>query len=326
MNPLERVIFYDSGYDIIANYTVGHGLKIHLDKKGSCRFCGLETPTVKFNNESHAAPEFLGNHQLILNSECDRCNKYFSDHLEDSLDKYTRHHRTVGQIKGKTRKIPSYKSKDHRARFDVKNDEMPKILARRDEPHFSLDPAKNTATLRFQIPAYIPIAVYKSLVKIALSIIDRKEIPNFTSAIKWIREPDHTYFKDRPLHPLQMFRAYVPGPRPFPRLTLMVYKKKDLVSLRFKCMFLIAFGNIVYQIIVPSNDDHALPIDAMKFVAIPIPQEFGSKYGRVAWKVIDLEKTTRIKYSEEEINFSFEGIEEKPEFVGMSLQDLGYKI
>jgi hypothetical protein len=325
MDLLERINFYENGYDLIANYEVGRGTKIHLDEKGNCRFCGLKSPKVSFNNQSHAAPEFLGNHQLIQDSECNSCNKYFSSHLEDSLDKYTRHHRTVGQVKGKTRKVPSYKSKDHRARLDVKNEEMPKILARRDEAHFSLNIATKTATLMFQIPAYIPIAVYKSLVKIALSIIDKKEISNFTSAVRWIREPDLGYIKDHPPHPLQMLRGYVPGPRPFPGLKLMVYKKKDLVSLRFSYMLLIAFGNIVYQIIVPSNNDRALPLNSMNFVAIPIPQEFISKHGFVTWDVIDLERTTRTKDAEEEINFSFEGIEEKPEFVGMSLEELGYK-
>ncbi|WJM96740.1 hypothetical protein QEP73_00985 [Pseudomonas defluvii] len=222
MDLLERILFYDNGYEIIANYDVGYGVRKHLDDKGSFRFCGLAHPNTKFSNESHAVPEFFGNHQLILNSECDSCNKYFSDHLEDSLDKYTRHHRTIGQIKGKTRKAPSYKSRDCRARLDVKNDENPRILARRDEPHFSLNTDTRTAILRFQIPAYIPVAVYKGLVKIALSIIDREKLLDFTGAIKWIREPDHTYIKDRPFHPLQILKRYVPGPRPFPKLKLMI--------------------------------------------------------------------------------------------------------
>ncbi|WJM96741.1 hypothetical protein QEP73_00990 [Pseudomonas defluvii] len=77
--------------------------------------------------------------------------------------------------------------------------------------------------------------------------------------------------------------------------------------------------------IIPSNDDRALPLSNLGFVAIPIPQEMISKHGRMEWKVIDLEKMTRIKNSEEEISFSFARIEEKPEFIGMNLKDLGYK-
>jgi hypothetical protein len=325
MNIFERIYYYETGYSIIANYDVSKGGLIHLDKKGStCRFCGLGTPDVTFTSDSHAVPEFLGNHQLILNSECDTCNKFFSTHLEDHLDKYTRHHRTTGQVKGKT-KIPSYKSKDGRARFDVKPGELPKILARRDEEHYNIDFEKKTATIKFQIEPFIPSAVYKCLVKIGLSIIDRSEMKNFSRALRWISQPSHWFAQARPPYPLVSMSTYVPGPRPFQNLKLIVYKKNDLVSYRVHYLLFLAFGNIAYQIVLPSDNDWAIPNEKLTFVPIPIPHELEWEFGTPTLHATDLSGVDYIRGAETSTNYSFDRVVPKPELIGMSLKDLGYK-
>ncbi|MGU5717188.1 HNH endonuclease [Aeromonas taiwanensis] len=48
-----------------------------------CRFCEKDENKTTFSNESHAIPECLGNHQLILLDECDVCNKFFSEKLNN---------------------------------------------------------------------------------------------------------------------------------------------------------------------------------------------------------------------------------------------------
>lgn len=325
MNLLERLSYYDNGYEIIVNYDLGKGSLIHLDTKDhGCRFCGFSRPEVSFNDQSHAVSEFLGNHQLILNSECDSCNKFFSRHLEDHLDKYTRYLRTAGQIKGKT-KIPNYKSKDGRARFDIKSGELPKILARSDEGHYHIDLEAKKATMKFQIEPFVPSAVYKCLVKIGLSVIGRSELRAFSRALRWINQPSHWHAQLVPPHPLFLMTTYVPGPRPFAKLKVMIYKKNDLVSFRYNYFLLVAFGNVAYQIILPSDYDMVLPVEKLKWFPIPVPHEFGWKYGAPELSVEDVSGIDYIKDYERSIIYSFEYIESKPEYVGMSLKDLGYK-
>lgn len=325
MNIFQRIGFYTSAYDVIVNYEVDKGGMLHIDKKGdNCRFCKLGAPQVSFKNIAHAVPEFLGNHQLILNTECDSCNKFFSRHLEAHLDSFTRHLRTVGQVKGKT-KIPSYKSKDGRARFDIKPGELPKILSRQDEGHYSLDIESKTATMAFQVPPFIPSSVYKCLVKIGLSVIDKPELSQFSNTLKWINEPFFWFTHTYPNNPLLLMETYVPGPRPFRELKLMIYKKNNLVLAGFHYILLVAFGNVAYHIVLPSDNDLSIPPGKNVLVPVPVPQELKRPFGAPTLKVKDLSSDDYVRGHIESISYTFESIEPKPEYVGMSLKDLGYK-
>lgn len=322
MNFKDRVNYYDNGYALLNDYFLGKGSKIYLGTKGEeCRFCGCSEPEVTFRNVSHAVPEFLGNHQLISNYECDACNTFFSRNLEGHLDKYTRPYRTFAQIKGKT-KVPAYKSKDSRARFDVKPNKLPTILARRDESHISFDYENKTLTYKFQIGPYIPVAVYKCLVKIGLSIISKEELDNFSQSLRWINEAVHSlgYFK-----PLVLLKTFVPGPRPSKGLKILIFKKKDLVSLRPHYFLLLAFGNLVYQIVLPSDLDGVLKNSKSDFVPIPLPFEVEWPHGGLEMELVQLNATNIVRDMTIPITFSFDSIEPADEYVGKSLEDLGYK-
>ncbi|AMO75987.1 HNH endonuclease [Pseudomonas citronellolis] len=322
MNFEDRINYYDNGYELLNNFHLGAGSKSHLGVKGEeCRFCGLSEPRATFKNDSHAVPEFLGNHQLISNYECDACNTFFSRNLEDHLDKYTKPYRTIAQIKGKT-KVPSYKSRDARARFDVKPHKPPAILARRDEPHISFDYQNKTLTYLFQIEPHVPVAVYKCLVKIGLSIISKEELENFSHSLRWISEPVHSrgYFS-----PLVLLRTFIPGPRPNKNLEIKIYRKKDLVSLRPHYFLLLAFGNLVYQIVLPSDFDGVLQNTSSKLIPIPLPFEMGWPYGKLELELIKLDDIHTVKDMTIPITFSFNRMELMDEYVGKSLEELGYK-
>lgn len=86
----------------------GAGHKRYIGERFSCRFCGRSRDGATFKNRSHAIPEFLGNHQLMLNSECDTCNKHFGDTIEQHLAKYTRPFRALNGITNKNRKTAKH--------------------------------------------------------------------------------------------------------------------------------------------------------------------------------------------------------------------------
>ncbi|WP_397459008.1 HNH endonuclease [Pseudomonas asplenii] len=321
MNLEDRVNYYENSYTLLNDFNLGKGSKIHLGLKGEeCRFCGLSEPETTFNNESHAVPEFLGNHQLISNYECDTCNTFFSRNLEDHLDKYTKPYRTIAQIKGKT-KIPSYKSRDSRARFDIKPNKPPAILARRDEPHISFDLENKTLTYLFQIEPHVPVAIYKCLVKIGLSIIDKKELENFSNSLRWINEQTHSrgHFT-----PLVLLKTFIPGPQPIKKLKIMIFKKNDLVSLRPHYFLLLGFGNLAYQIILPSDLDGILQKTQSKLVPIPLPFERGWPHGNLELELVHLNEIQVVKDMTTPITFSFDSMEPADEYVGKSLEELGY--
>ncbi|MER8349333.1 HNH endonuclease, partial [Acinetobacter baumannii] len=53
---------------------------IPVTESQTCRFCGKRSPEVIFNSDAHVFPEALGNHTLVSEFECDRCNNIFSDY------------------------------------------------------------------------------------------------------------------------------------------------------------------------------------------------------------------------------------------------------
>ncbi len=208
MTKKERLKFFIDNYELIANGFYGYGPKKYIGEKDKnkrkCRFCGQSVPQTIFRNIAHAIPEFLGNKQAILLDECDKCNEFFSQNIEDHLDKLTKPYRIIGQIKGK-RKIPSCKDKSKKSRIDFHNGF--KIIT-----SINSDFIKDTGdslVINFKTEPYIPVGVYKGLVKMVISIIENeKELDAFSATIKWLLDAD---FSRLMISPLKIWTTFIPG-------------------------------------------------------------------------------------------------------------------
>ena len=141
-----------------------------------CRFCGKKENEVSFSEIAHAIPEAIGNKELILYEECNECNHFFSENIEVHFDKITKPYKNIGQIKGKN-KIPSYKTKDKKSRIDVKDQVVLKQAV--DSPIYVIDKKNKIMTITYEIEPFIPAAVYKTLVKMALSVMPNKDLIDF---------------------------------------------------------------------------------------------------------------------------------------------------
>lgn len=94
-------LFFDENYEILSFDRYNSGEKKFIGNGTKCRFCENDKSKTTFSNESHAIPESIGNKKIILRDECDICNRFFSENLEDHFDKYTKPYRTFARIKGK---------------------------------------------------------------------------------------------------------------------------------------------------------------------------------------------------------------------------------
>ena len=318
----ERLDYFNKGYDILSLRFLGRGQKEYVGSKESgCRFCGRREPEVTFKNISHAVPEFLGNKTLILRNECDACNEFFSNNLEDHLDKYTKPFRTMAQIKGK-KKVPSNKSKDKKTRFDFKPGDKSTIISPADSGLTDLDPTNKSLTYKFEIEPHIPAAVYKCLVKIGLSVIEESELANFTHALRWIQDKDH---QKHLLKPLVLTQSFIPGPKPNKALIVVVLKKLDLVSIRPNYLLVVGFGNVVFQIILPSDLDTLLSGHTVPSIPMPLPFEKNWPYGETNTVIVDLSSHELVYDKVLPVTFSADSIIEAPELIGKSLDELGIK-
>lgn len=139
-----------------------------------CRFCGSSYPDTTFKNAAHSIPHFLGNRYLLNDFECDQCNDIFSKY-ETSLGDYLLLKRIFNGTKGK-KGTPKKESSDKTESISFNNgiisvsgkNLLPSELGVKHE-------SKTT---------YNPIHIYKTLVKIALSVLDDSDVKYYKDFIQ----------------------------------------------------------------------------------------------------------------------------------------------
>jgi hypothetical protein len=143
-----------------------------------CRFCNKKDPEVTFFNNAHTIPKFLGNRDNLSNFECDNCNKIFSLY-EKHLSSYVGIDKTIAYYLDDKlhRKNPKFEHND--GSLKIKRDKKIIIVDKLAEKEFLIDDENNkTLKLKYDIE-FIPINVFKSLVKIALCLLNCDEIKLF---------------------------------------------------------------------------------------------------------------------------------------------------
>ncbi|WP_283184418.1 HNH endonuclease [Pseudomonas svalbardensis] len=307
MSVEERLDYFVNNYDLIAAgvYSKGPEKIIKTDAIKKCRFCKKNESETNFTNTAHAIPECLGNHQLVLSEECDSCNKFFSENLEVHLDKYTRPFRVMGQIHGK-RGVPNYQSNNQKSK--VKHGEIPAFVSPATEKFFTIDKENKTATVNFHREPYIPLGVYKALVKIALSTIENKEeLSAFSETIGWLMCADQT---KSVIKPAVVIETFIPGPRPTCGVAVSLFRRKPSCASKPYAIFMIAFGNIAMQLIVPSILDRTTL--TTRCIAFPTPFELcGWPFGQPRTYNKDMSGTEKRK-EDYLIEYSFDDIEAIP--------------
>lgn len=137
-------------YDCYRSYYLNAPARTYFGNKAfrKCRYCERTPRVVSFRNEAHAIPHLTGNTSLFSYDECDDCNKFFSETIEDSFGKLILPLRTIHGISGKTG-VPSFRTKDKYARIDVdKNDAHLAIWDRRPSPLFADEPDNKKLSAR----------------------------------------------------------------------------------------------------------------------------------------------------------------------------------
>ncbi len=322
----ERLKLFSEKYTCIYSGHLGKGKKEYIGEKNNfCRFCLKSSPEVTFNNRAHAVPEFLGNHQLLLNNECDTCNTFFSHNLENNLDKYTKPYRIIAQIKGKT-KIPNYKTRDKKSRMDFDRGELPSVIFRKEDNFVSINTDTNEFKTNFHLEPYIPCAVYKCLIKIALSVIPEEELEVFKGIIKWILYEDQK--ESWPFSPLILLKAFIPGPRPNKLTTVMVLKLKESETNLPHFYLVLCFGNIAYQIIIPSDPEviECQNTTINKTITrFPLPFESNWVHGDLQYEKDDLSSCETVKDGKLPITFHADKIVKVDPELGNSYLQKGSK-
>lgn len=242
---------YSRHYEVVFTRVLpSGGTKETLGTKPSpCRFCGRSRPEVKFSKVAHAVPEFVGNGVLLTNYECDECNERFSA-FEDDLAKMTLLYLMAGQVRGK-RGVPSVKTPQKLSRVDMEAHGL-KFSHFEEDPIVVNDDAAKTMTLTVKSQPYRPLGAYKALVKMALTVMDQADLARVPEALRWLLEADlETQRIDDGVQSLCL-RTFTPGPGPYKGLVVLLLRRKPDWQDGPGYIFVIAFGNLSFQIVVPS--------------------------------------------------------------------------
>jgi len=267
----ERLEWFKVRYDIVRILAFQPGSeRVYLgDKiKQVCRYCGLDAFQVTFANLSHAIPDQIGNDWLFDYAECDACNAHFAKRIEDDFAKWTHPWRTLGRIKGK-KGVPPIKSNDKKFRIDATVDSTPaetgtgavrhglRILMGINDVRHELDEAAQKVKITLDRPAYVPMGVFKCLVKMAIAIMPPEEEERCAHLKEWILLPTHTY-ESYPYQPLRILYQFAPGPLPNDRVACFLLRRKpESADDCLYIQFVLQLTNHVFQIALPMHvEDH----------------------------------------------------------------------
>jgi len=293
--------FYEKNYSLIFCHNPSKGKQVlgSIENR-QCRFCGKGNRESTFRKKAHAIPELIGNNLLFTNYECDDCNKYFSETLEDHFSKYLGIERTLSQIKGK-KGVPSHKSKDKTSRIDVKN--ILKITQSWPRGYMEINQDKKQIIPKTKKAPYVPANVFGCLVKMAISLVSEEEVMELAPWKSWLLSS--SFPENRIQDKLLCFTTFTPGPHPYQGAWSFIFRRKSNAYKVPYLTFILAFGNRIFQIFLmnPQKDGYINNTE-LKLTLFPTPCVYSTnyKYGKSSIKTIDLSSTKK-KYDEEETVF-----------------------
>ena len=264
-----------------------------------CRFCGKSEsePEVSFRSDAHAIPDSLGNRTLFTNYECDICNDSFGRGIENDFGTWSNISRTLAGISGKngvpTVKWPGGRVENERDHIKIKLDD--------NAPDHVIDEEKKQLRLDIERGTYTPVAVLKEFVRIGLTLMPVEEVPNFSEALDWIQEEDHT--KSR-VEKCPVIRTVLPGMLDRAEAILLI-RKAAVMGVPYAFLVL-AYGYEMFQVCLPSlrdrfYDRHLTLGPCLRLLHGIDP----ALYREARWGVPDLCGREKVKGEQVPIQFSF---------------------
>lgn len=278
---MEIAAFYDQHYDMLGSWFLRPSKKVMLgDRKNrKCRFCSKTPPEVTFRKVAHAIPEALGNKSIISAYECDTCNDFFGQGIENDLGNWSKPMRTFARIRGKSG-VPTIKKSGDKPGWRIEYSATGfNISSYEHDPVYEIDEEKKMITFRLKRDPYTPVAVLKAFMKIGLTLLPDDEVENFPHLVAWISEPDHSrVFAER----CPVIYTFQPGPMPNDLIAAFILRRKPHVTDYPYAYLVLGYGNEVFQVQLPSQKHDAamngrsVSIYPFPTPSSPDPERYGS--------------------------------------------------
>lgn len=224
-------------------------------KSRVCRYCDKTDKETTFTQDTHLLPELIGKNNILTFDECDICNKLFSDY-ESSFSIFIRPYITLLGVKGKKR-IPAFQSRtvdgNEETRTTLKHKEgNQKELHIQTLDDYTINTDTKTFDIIFRKPPFIPLKIYKSLLKIGLSLLPTEFDNANKQSFAWLtNRQEHLEF----IHLAfitTLKRKYFATP------SADLYRAKKIVKGKSEYpehILILCFANQIIQIFLPFSDE-----------------------------------------------------------------------
>ena len=280
--------YYDLFYDVLRTPNFDdhlrllrpqHGIQIIGSKKNQrCRFCQKNEPEVHFTKIAHVFPESIGNNALASNYECDTCNQFFGNTTENDYANFFNLYHSIMQIDGKSGvpkckfKVPCKARTDECAKYCVEislDGNKPQIRRCKEVENKYIRFSNNSITISKPVGKCCPIAVFKAIVKMAITVMPVEELSGFTNTIQWILEPEHrNFYSDSKL--LVRYKM-IPGFNVTKYPHFCLFRRKKTVWNKPYMLFNLTYGCFSLFIEIPSfsNKNAHGDFEIMPFPPLP---------------------------------------------------------
>ena len=299
MNYKDQCARINANYSIIAEYDMSHNKEILLGDKSEtkkCRFCGKSTPDVSFKSDAHAIPHFIGNRVLKTLYECDSCNKQLFSKMEEQFDAYMRFYHVFCHVSRNGNTVNSYKCNSKSKAGVSVSDEWTDInCCVGEDLSTKVNLHDKTITIS-GVRSYNPLAVFKAVVKMALSIVPESDIDNFEDTLRWLMtssiQLSHLNLSIRLYEGVHVFNG-----------ECMIYKRKDDHKENVPCyLFGLKYNSLFIQIYIPLCKED-------KFIQGPIsvplmPCQMDAEDNRYLHFINDMSSNKKV--SKENVSITFD--------------------
>ncbi|WP_405121370.1 HNH endonuclease [Pseudomonas petroselini] len=266
-----------------------------------CRYCNKNEKSTTFKKVAHAIPFLIGNRTLIDNLECDKCNEHFGKKIEDSFANYFHPYRLMNSIRG--RKRLKYNSSG----LDITTDQDRGLNVsvspndEQEEPAF-VRVSEDLIKFTLERPAYYPVAIYKTFVKIALALMPESEKVKTIILNEWLLSNEQVpLIKEQ-----KVIQWKVRGPSDPDTIRCTLYKAKpEFEDTNIRYVLIFAFSSFQFQVPIPSINNEN-PNIAMPLAPSLRPIEEYKEFGNPSIDVIDFSSNAIVRNEKVEIFFRIE--------------------
>lgn len=277
-----------------------------------CKFCKNEKPKTSFDNTSHLIPELLGSNRITYQSECDTCNRIFSEY-ESHLAVFLRPYLTLNNVKGKKR-VPKFHSrrdnKGTSTEIISNNEGRKEMYFNQNLDDFEINEENKVMHVNFRKTPFKPRHIYKAIARIGISLLPEKQLPYFDHVCKWLKTNDDDLINFLP-HAFITILTRKKFKSPFANL----YKAKDLVRDNEELpdlTLVLGFANVVIQIFMPYSTEFDKIHDNNRNLSLNLFPAFAwndlLNKQSVRISSIDLSSNEKINQNHK-ISFSFQNIQ-----------------